>query len=129
MPDGKLTVGVKTKQRFYNGGKTMRTTSLVCITSAIMGLILLGCVGRPMDGSMRGMDHMMGYGGYGGIYMWLFLIVVAAVIIYFAVGRRRGAGGLQGSANESATEILKKRYARGEITKEEFDRLKNEIER
>jgi len=78
---------------------------------------------------MRGMDHMMGYGGYGGIYMWLFLIVVAAVIIYFAVGRRRGAGGLQGSANESATEILKKRYARGEITKEEFDRLKNEIER
>ena len=30
--------------------------------------------------------------------------------------------------NESALDILKKRYARGEIAKEEFDKLKKDIE-
>ena len=31
-------------------------------------------------------------------------------------------------SNESALDILKKRYARGEISKEEYERIKKEIE-
>jgi len=33
---------------------------------------------------------MMGYGGYGGIFMWIILIVIAVVIIYFV--RMKGDG-------------------------------------
>jgi putative membrane protein len=77
---------------------------------------------------MRGWDHMMGYGSYGGMLMWVILIIIAGVIIYFVIERSKKSGNLEGSTRESPMEILKMRYAKGEITKEEFDRIKKEIE-
>jgi putative membrane protein len=71
---------------------------------------------------------MMGYGGYGGMFMWLIWIVIAAVIIYFVFNLSKRNGKSIDSENESPIEILKRRYAKGEITKEEFDRIKREIE-
>ena len=71
---------------------------------------------------------MMGYGGYGGMFMWLIFIIIAGVVVYFIFERSKRAGNLGDSAGESAVEILKRRYAKGEITKEEFDRMKKEIE-
>jgi len=38
-------------------------------------------------------------------------------------GRQNGA-----SAEETALDILKKRYARGEITREEYDRMRKDLE-
>ena len=78
---------------------------------------------------MGGWDHMMGYGGYGGMFMWIILIVIAAVIIYFAINRGKTTGSIINATRESPSDILKKRYAKGEISKEEFDRLKSEIEK
>jgi len=70
---------------------------------------------------------MMGYGGYGGWFMWLIWILIAVVIIYFVVDRSKRTGNLKGTEKESPMEILKKRYAKGEITREEFERMKKEI--
>ena len=71
---------------------------------------------------------MMGYGGYGGMFMWLIWIIIAAVIIYFVFNLSKRNERPIDSEKESPTEILKRRYAKGEITKEEFDRIKKEIE-
>jgi len=71
---------------------------------------------------------MMGYGGYGGMFMWLIWIVIAAVIIYLVFNLSKRNENSIDSAEQSPTEILKRRYAKGEITKEEFDRIKREIE-
>ncbi len=81
-----------------------------------------------MDRSMGGWGHMMGYGGYGGMFMWLILIIIAGVIIYFVINRNKRTGNPDESTGASPVEILKRRYASGEISKEEFDRLKKEIE-
>ena len=81
-----------------------------------------------MDGPRRGWGHMMGYGGYGGIFMWLVLILIAGVVIYFVVNWSKGAKNPADSTREGPTDILKRRYANGEISKEEFDRLKKDIE-
>ena len=62
--------------------------------------------------------------GYGGVFMWLILLVLIGFVVYFVArsGKWPGRGG-----EETPLEILKKRYARGEITKDEYDRMKKEL--
>jgi putative membrane protein len=73
-------------------------------------------------------DHMMGQGGYGGLSMWLILIVIAGIILYFVFNQSKRTGNQIDPERKTPMEILKRRYAKGEITKEEFDRMKKEIE-
>lgn len=106
----------------------MKNRELVFFVLTVVIPTLSGCTHRPVDQFGRGWDHMMGYGGYGGMFMWLIWIVIAAVIIYFVFNLSKRNGKSIDSENESPIEILKRRYAKGEITKDEFDRIKKEIE-
>lgn len=69
---------------------------------------------------------MQGFGnycygmGFGWIFMILFWVIVIFIVVYLA--KKIGSG-----EKETAEEILKKRYARGEISKEEFERLQKDI--
>ncbi len=93
------------------------------IPSLLFFLISSSCY-YPRGGHM--MDdwgHMTW--GYGGVFMWLILLVLVGVVIFFVM---RGDKWIKRGGEESALEILKKRYARGEITREEYDKMKKEIE-
>ncbi len=70
--------------------------------------------------------HMMGY-GYGGGFMWLIVLVLVGVVIYFMLQVSTSKGSA-GPIIETPLDILKKRYAKGEIDKEEFDRKKKDLE-
>ena len=63
--------------------------------------------------------------GFGWIFMVLFLTLVILGIVYIvqAISRKSGQSGTQ----ETPLDILKKRYAKGEITKEEFERMKGDL--
>jgi putative membrane protein len=74
---------------------------------------------------MNGYEHMMGPWG-GGVLMWLLLLILVGVLIYILV-RGLGPGGFGQAPRETALDILKKRYARGEITKEQFDEMKKDL--
>ena len=70
---------------------------------------------------------------WGGWWMFpmvmpIIFIFVAVVALYLLFGR----GGFRPPwwntpSQESAMDILKKRYAKGEITKEEFERIKKDL--
>ena len=64
-----------------------------------------------------------GFFGHGfGLIFW-FIIIAAIVVLITRLG-----SSLSETGGKSALEILKERYARGEIEREEFERKRKEIE-
>lgn len=69
-----------------------------------------------------------GYGmghGFGWIFMLLFWIVIIAGIVFLIRSFQKKDEG--GESKPRAEEILKQRYARGEIDKEEYERIREDI--
>jgi putative membrane protein len=75
------------------------------------------------------MNGMMG----GNMETWLLFKMVAsflfilALVLAIAWGVQWAVRGGVGRTEDSALEILKRRYARGEISKEEFEEKKRDI--
>ena len=74
---------------------------------------------------------MFAYGGVWNGFHWWWLIPIAMMVLCF-LRMRGGRGclpreGRSPQAGESAREILDKRYALGEISKEEYDEKKRDI--
>ena len=63
-------------------------------------------------------------GGIPMIIVWLLLIVAVIVGIRWAVGSGRTSGAV---GKESALEVLKKRYAAGEIDRDRYLEMKKEL--
>lgn len=77
-------------------------------------------------GSSSWMGNWFGFGGLGFLVL-VFLIVVIVVILYLV--RYMSYGGKIKLHEDDALEILKKRFAKGEITKEYFDRMKQDLDK
>jgi putative membrane protein len=71
---------------------------------------------------------MMGgwYGGWGGMFMGLIFLVLLILVIFFVVRGFRG-GVYPSTTGETPLDILKKRYAKGEISKDDYERMKKDI--
>ena len=70
-------------------------------------------------------------GGFGfGLFMPIVCLVILGLIVWAAITLTKGvvSTGSQGSVKQiSALEVLKDRYARGEIGKEEFEEKRKDL--
>jgi len=99
--------------------------SLMMMTGLLMSCAGEGYYGQHGPGGWR---PMMYYGfGYGGMFMWIIFLIVIGLLIYFIVQAQNKKSGTP-TQNESPMDILKRRYAKGEITKEEYERIKKDLE-
>lgn len=76
--------------------------------------------GYGLDGGWMG----MGIGMIGTLLFWL-LIIFGIVVLVKWLARSQGPTGVPPA--KSALDILKERYARGEIEREEFEQKKRDL--
>lgn len=85
-----------------------------------------------MMGGFGPWGMMGGFGGpwWGGIIMLLFWVLIiggVVALVAWLLGLSKGSAPLIRGEGESPLEILKGRYAKGEITKEQFEEIKRDL--
>lgn len=66
----------------------------------------------------------MGIGMVSMLLFWVLLIAAAALVVKYVWGTGASSEGRQ---EKTALDILKERYARGEIEREEFEQKKRDL--
>ena len=106
----------------------MKKFTLSLTLALALALLLLAGQGYAQYGpGMMGWGYGMGW--FGAIIMiafWIAVIVGIVLLIRWLILSTR-APGHKAQLEDSALEILKKRYARGEIDKEEFEQKKRDL--
>ncbi|MFZ7110422.1 MAG: SHOCT domain-containing protein [Desulfatiglandales bacterium] len=77
-----------------------------------------------------GMVGGWGMGWFGGVFMllfWVLVIVGLVFLIKWLIQSTKGESGRAPSNSSRALEILRERYARGDIDKQEFEEKKKDL--
>jgi putative membrane protein len=106
----------------------------VVVISVILNAIFLPKYYSPGSTSYPyGMMYGWGFGPFWGLGMLMMLIPLVLLILFilWIVGVTRNHNGVDhfGQHDRNALDILNERYASGTISKEEYDRIKEEISR
>ena len=109
-------------------------TALIIGGAVLAVLIVLPLVFGLISGGQYGGWGMMGpgmMGGFGwGWFMPIFMILFWGLVIWGVVALVRGLSGSRNTDSpkaDSALEVLKRRYAGGEINKEEYEEKKKDL--
>lgn len=93
--------------------RTSTATIIILVIGALVVLPLLAMGGG-----------MMGFGMFGaGMFLWPLLLIAVVGILYYAARNRE-----ESASPDPALATLRERYARGELSDEEFDEHKKQLE-
>lgn len=118
-------------------GRTIRrigTLAIPLLVAATGTAVAHGGTGGGMMGGGGYGGGMMGGGGWGlfggGMGLWgvLWMGVLLAVALYVAYALLERASG-PGGEERRPRSVLRERYARGELSDEEFERRRDQLER
>jgi putative membrane protein len=107
--------------------------SVISLVAPLFGVLPSAMAANSNDWGPWGMHMMWGSWGIGMMIMmfifWALIIVGIVFLIRWLIAA--GGTGRRLDANhrgDSALDILKKRYARGEISKQEFDEIRRDLQ-
>jgi len=93
----------------------------------VLALSACGRYGCFADGGWEGGWGPMMYPG-GGMFMGMILLIILVVAVVWWLTKGAGARNRGVPGKETPIEILKRRYAAGEITKEQFETMKKDLD-
>lgn len=70
-----------------------------------------------------------GMGWFGGIFMMIFWILILVGLVFLIKWLIQSTSSAKSEAGGKALDILKERYARGEIDRSEFEAMKKDLAR
>lgn len=99
------------------------------VSGVMIPLAEMGARGYAEDGHMQGYDMMNFWGA--GMFIWIPLILLllaigVGVFVYFIV-KASHTEGPGPHAQERPLDTLKRRYAKGDITKEQSEAMKKDL--
>ena len=106
------------------------TKTALIIGGIILAILVVGSLLWSSFYGWQGGYGMMGPGwGVMGGFMGIGMVIFWGLIIWGIVVLVRGVvpGNHYSGQSDSALEVLKRRYARGEISKEEFEEKKRDL--
>ena len=68
----------------------------------------------------------MMWGFPGGMFMMILVLLLGMAVVYFLL-KKQGESRLVEASRETPLEILKRRYAKGEISREQFEEMKKDL--
>jgi putative membrane protein len=73
--------------------------------------------------------HMYPFMGFGTGIIWLIVVVVIAYLVYRLIRDEKILAPSKIVSIKSAEEILNERYAKGELTREQYVQMKEDIKK
>lgn len=73
------------------------------------------------------MQWGFGLGGMG-MFIWLIFIIGLVVALFYQVGNRGRNDDRSYNVSKNALEILKERYAKGELSEEEYKKMRRDLQ-
>jgi len=98
--------------------KGAKTAIVIAVIAVLAAIVLYRLSGYASSGYMWG-PGMMGLGG--GLAMTIVMIAIPVLIVWAIIAMVRGAGCCSTGSSDGPMETLKRRYSRGDISKEEFE--------
>jgi len=100
---------------------------LIVVLVVLIGVLPM-LLWMSWSGYMPGMMGMMGFGWGFMLLIPIAFLVLIALGVYYLITEFTRTGRPVSSSGERALEILKERYAKGEITREQYLKMKEEME-